>query len=81
MSARSDILDRFTRQSLGTAQIRAIESQTQDFHILAEDILDHTRPSREQSLALTALEEAKFWANQAIALHGLPQAPPTEGQS
>jgi hypothetical protein len=34
----------------------------------AEDILDATgEPSREQSLAITKLEEAMFWANAAIA--------------
>lgn len=30
-------------------------------------LCDLTPPSREQSLALTALEEATFWANAAIA--------------
>ena len=34
---------------------------------LAMDITAKTPPSREQSLALTHLEEAVFWANAAIA--------------
>lgn len=34
---------------------------------LARDILENTPKSREQSLALTNLEEAIFWANAAIA--------------
>jgi hypothetical protein len=34
---------------------------------LAQDILEATPKSREQSLALTHLEEAIFWANAAIA--------------
>jgi len=34
---------------------------------LAQYILDLTPPSREQSLALTKLEEAVMWANAAIA--------------
>lgn len=34
---------------------------------LATRILALTPPSREQSLALTKLEEAIFWANAAIA--------------
>lgn len=34
---------------------------------LATHIVDNTPPSREQSLALTSLEEAVFWANAAIA--------------
>jgi hypothetical protein len=40
----------------------------------AEVILEETGPSsREQSLAITKLEEAMFWANAAIARG---QAPP-----
>ena len=35
--------------------------------VLAEAIVAQTPASREQSLALTALEEAVFWANAAIA--------------
>ena len=35
----------------------------------ARQVCDHTPPSREQSLAITALEEALFWANAAIARH------------
>ena len=34
----------------------------------AEQVIDATGPpSREQSLAITKLEEAMFWANAAIA--------------
>lgn len=36
---------------------------------LALLILENTPPSREQSLALTELETAIFWANAAIARH------------
>lgn len=39
----------------------------------AEIVVDITKPSREQSLALTALEEAKYWTNQALARHGAPK--------
>lgn len=35
--------------------------------ILAYNIVKNTPPSREQSLALTNLEQAIFWANAAIA--------------
>lgn len=35
----------------------------------AQAIIAWTVPSRELSLALTALEEAMFWANAAIARH------------
>jgi hypothetical protein len=36
---------------------------------LAEFIVDATPESREQSLAITSLEETVFWANAAIARH------------
>lgn len=36
-------------------------------HDLAKCVVTLTPPSREQSLALTALEEVVFWANAAIA--------------
>lgn len=36
---------------------------------LAYQIVELTPPSREQSLALTKLEEAVMWANAAIARH------------
>lgn len=35
--------------------------------LLAYMIVKNTPPSREQSLAITKLEEAIFWANAAIA--------------
>jgi dihydroneopterin aldolase len=34
---------------------------------LAELVLDNTPASREQSLAITKLEEVVFWANAAVA--------------
>lgn len=37
---------------------------------LASEIVRETPVSREQSLALTSLEEAVFWANAAIARNG-----------
>ncbi len=43
---------------------QAIRDQAKQF---AAYILDATIPSREQSLALTKLEEVVFWANAAIA--------------
>ncbi len=38
----------------------------------AKNIRERTPPSREQSLAFTALQEAMMWANAAIAIHGAP---------
>lgn len=45
---------------------------------LAEVILTLAPTSREQSLALTKVEEAIFWTNAAIARNEHPQAPGTE---
>jgi len=42
------------------------------FKHVAREILGDTKPGREQSLALTALEEAKYWTNQSIAKDGVP---------
>lgn len=36
---------------------------------LAQQIVDNTPPSREQSLAITAVQEAVMWANAAIAIN------------
>lgn len=37
---------------------------------LAAEIVERTPVGREQSLAITALEETLFWANAAIAREG-----------
>lgn len=48
-------------------QAERYQSLRDDARVLAHEIVNQTPPSREQSLALTALEEAVFWANAAIA--------------
>lgn len=45
------------------------ESVHNEAHLLAEHIVASSPECREQSLALTALEEAVFWTNAAIARH------------
>ena len=47
-----------------TDRYEIIRAIARDF---ASHIIRHTPSSREQSLALTKLEEAVFWANAAIA--------------
>jgi hypothetical protein len=54
-------------------------SQPERYHVLrgkaknlALAIVEMTPPSREQSLALTKLEEVVFWANAAIARNEKP---------
>ena len=64
---RTELHTRFTyhKPSRGQSQTYSlIRSETGD---LAQLIIDNTPASREQSLALTKLEEAMFWANAAIA--------------
>ena len=45
------------------------ESTRLHFRKLAEFIIENTPTTREQSLALTALQEAAMWANAAIAVN------------
>ena len=73
MTDPQEIITRFTRQVLPLEGTFAIVSQDEHFRDLAVQIVATTLPSREQSLALTALEEALMWANKAIAQHGTPQ--------
>lgn len=44
----------------------AIRSKALEF---ARFLIEQTAESREQSLAITALEEVVFWANASIARH------------
>lgn len=75
MSRRDDVLRRFEPKMLTKEQAAEIEGVLSAFHDTADWILNVTISSREQSNALTALEEAKYWTNQAIAMHGLPDDP------
>lgn len=68
-SAQAGILRRFERIPQTSESIADITHSTATFRDQAKFILRETKPGREQSLALTALEEAKFWTNQAIALN------------
>jgi len=67
---RRKVLARFESRNLSVETIAAIAQSTKDFRDQAEIIFEVTKPGREQSAALTALEEAKFWTNQSIALNG-----------
>lgn len=48
-------------------QVRKYQTIRDNARNLAEIIATNTPASREQSLALTNLEQAVFWANAAIA--------------
>ncbi len=71
---KKSVLARFTRKRLSPPAISAIEGSTSTFLSMAQFILVATEPGREQAAALTALEEAKFWTNQSIALNDRPEA-------
>lgn len=68
-----DLINRFTHHP-------PADEQTADRHAdirlgcldLAKYINQYTANSREKSLAITTLEEVMFWANAAVARHGLP---------
>jgi hypothetical protein len=69
---RGDILHRFDKFAPDADQIAAMDDMRGMFRSVATTILGETKPGREQAAALTALEEAKYWANQSIAKDGVP---------
>ena len=62
-----EIETRFTYHAPFADQPRLYETLRSAGKQLAYLILDSTPESREQSLAITALEQAIMWANAAIA--------------
>lgn len=62
---------RFTYVAPTEGQIPKFQKIRHDALELARVISDSTPPCREQSLAITKLEEAVMWANAAIARRGL----------
>ena len=67
LSAR--ILSDFTYHKVDEEQATRMQQILDSSLGLATIILDSTPPSREQSLALTSLEQVWWWANAAIARH------------
>lgn len=63
----SELTNRFTYHAPKDNQIPRYGDLREQGRFLAIDIISRTPPGREQALALTALEEAIFWANAAIA--------------
>lgn len=66
----TDILNRFTYHAPKDGQAQTYEGIRFRVREVAEHINDVAPDSREKSLAITALEEAVFWANAAVARHG-----------
>lgn len=67
MPAKDDVDIRFTSHLLDTTQQERCQEIRERAGELAHLIVDTTPESREQSLAITALEETVFWANAAIS--------------
>jgi len=67
-----DLQNRFTYHKPFGNQPERYELLRSRARELAELIVDNTPMSREQSLALTKLEECTFWSNSAIARNEVP---------
>lgn len=67
------VLARFERKSLDANALAQIESNTAAYRVFAESVLAMAPAGRELSAALTALQEAKFWTNEAVTT-GYPSA-------
>ena len=65
---RARIERSLTNQSPTEEMVNRIERLREVGKLLGEGIILHTEPSREQSLALTHLEETVMWAVKAIVL-------------
>lgn len=69
MADSDDLANRFTYHPPKGDQAERYQSIRAGALALATHINVSTPPSREQSLALTHLEDAVMWANAAIARH------------
>lgn len=67
MTSSADIENRFTYHAPKPGQPERYVELRDTAKVLATKIVALTPPSREQSLALTNLEQAIFWANAGIA--------------
>jgi len=65
-----EVRRRFETNAPSTAQSIAMIRFRSLFADLSEEVIKSTKSSREQSLAITALEESKFWVNQGIIHNG-----------
>ena len=67
--SQDDIDNRFTYHPPAPGLVDRFVQIRSEARQLAITIVQSTPASREQSLAITALEEAVMWANAAIARH------------
>ena len=66
---QSELNRRFWPCELTGEEERVVDTLRHHFEALAGAVVRHTPASREQSLALTQLEQAAFWSVAAIARH------------
>jgi len=71
------VLARFERKNLPPEAVAKITANTAAFRTFAEAVLAMAPAGRELSAALTALQEAMFWTNEAVAA-GYPSADATD---
>lgn len=62
-----DLDERFDYHAPDENRTKAHEAMRRAMKIAATQVLGIVPPGREQSLAITALEEAMMWANAGIA--------------
>jgi hypothetical protein len=67
----ADLLARFHNHNLTDEQYNVVEHLREAILEVARDLCGMTNPSREQSLALTHLEDALMWAVKGVARHGV----------
>lgn len=67
---RDEVAARFASYPVDIDQAGRMEAIRRSAQLLADYIVDNSKESREQSLAITALEEAVKWANTGIARYG-----------
>ena len=67
MIDNKELANRFTYHLPIDDQTRVYESIRGEAALFAKHILCMTPESREQSLAITKIEEVVFWANAAVA--------------
>ena len=67
MIVREEIARRFSYHKPDTERAAKHDSLRGALQAAADIVVESTPPGREQSLAVTKLEEAMFWANAALA--------------
>jgi len=63
---REEVRNRFEYHNLKKGQAGRLTDLREHLGLVAQILLDETPTSREQSIALTKLEEAGLWAHEAI---------------